>query len=169
RRVFLAPRSPHAYTAACGARPLHRMPKGARDGVAGPVCAGPLHPPSPSSLVLLIHRRPRSSSPPLSPCILRPTRIKRGVVPAVGIECRMCADAQPLVLVHPRLRLSPLAPHPPSRVPRPLVAPYTTPAPPESSGASDSARMPRPTKRSERGLESNVAQLIEVEYTELKT
>ncbi|KAJ7018008.1 hypothetical protein C8F04DRAFT_1278409 [Mycena alexandri] len=91
-------------------------------------------------VLVLVHPRPRLSSSSSTvaparhptPCplrISRPTRIKRGVcapsphtssVPAVGIECRMCADAQPLVpfiLVHPRLRLSP--PHLPSCVPRP--------------------------------------------------
>ncbi|KAJ7032355.1 hypothetical protein C8F04DRAFT_657556 [Mycena alexandri] len=94
-----------AYTAACGARLLRRVPKGARDGVSQVLCARgkwasyarppyrPLHPPSPSSLVLLIHRRRRSSSH----------------------------------RTHPR---------------RPVY-----PAPPESSAASDSARMPQPCVR----------------------
>ncbi|KAJ7020121.1 hypothetical protein C8F04DRAFT_1319391 [Mycena alexandri] len=69
-RVLLAPRSPLAYTAACGARLLRRVPKGVRDG---PACAGQVE----------LGRAPTLSSPSSSfarafasrhphPCTCRP-------------------------------------------------------------------------------------------------
>ncbi|KAJ7030871.1 hypothetical protein C8F04DRAFT_1186350 [Mycena alexandri] len=127
-----------AYTAACGARHLHRVPRGGRDG---PACAGQVglgRAPSLSSLSSSSTRAPASGPPhppspplviPVFACALHRPHTSRGA----DFLCRMPnvrrrATSRP---PYPRSPApSPLAPHPSSRLPRPPRRP----------------RIPRPTR-----------------------
>ncbi|KAJ7016476.1 hypothetical protein C8F04DRAFT_1161148 [Mycena alexandri] len=163
-RAFVTLRPPHASFALVARGTVLRARGKWNSDARRP--SRPLHPrpPAPPPLVLLIHRRPRSSSHPLSPPYIppHPNQARRVCSISAHVERAGC-----------RYRVPNSRPTP-SHAARAVPAPSRVPPP----HTSRRCRVPiQPlwgfclmrTKRSERGLESNVAQLIEVEYTELKT
>ncbi|KAJ7016810.1 hypothetical protein C8F04DRAFT_1201491 [Mycena alexandri] len=129
RRVFLAPPSPPPH-------PLPPIPTARGRCVAGPACTGqvalvrapfrtralpyarPSRPPAPPRLVLLIHRRPRSSSRPRRPVYSAPPESGADSVEHGGVDLRADDDTLSLLASPPCPLLS---------LPRALAGPSSPP------------------------------------------